>query len=268
MVNKSFGVVNRSSATNEEELYAEELSLAGYTVIENVLTGTELQTFREKLDSVYSLQVGEFSEKQLELLQESFMARLPLAYDDYFIELIRKEKIISILQQVLGNYFVLNLQNGIINMPNQPHHQNAWHRDLPYQDFTISKPLAVSVLYCIDDFSEQTGGTVVVPFSHKTDRMPSERYLRKHARQITAESGSVILFDSMIFHKAGYNSSVQVRRGVNHMFTAPILKQQINIPESLQGKFKEDPFLRMLLGYETTTPKNVYDWRNERLKKK
>jgi hypothetical protein len=48
---------------------------------------------------------------------------------------------------------VLHLQNGIINMPNEEHHQSSWHRDLPYQNWTSSEPLACNVFYCLDNFN-------------------------------------------------------------------------------------------------------------------
>ena len=267
VMEKSFGIQQQTSIAKEEDRHLEEITIHGFTVIEDVLDENELRLAVKKLDEVYQLQLKEFSEQQLESIQEAFLVRLPLAYDDYFIELVKKEKIVLLLRKILGNYFILNLQNGIINMPKQTHYQNSWHRDLPYQDFVISKPLSISVLYCLDDFNPSTGGTFLIPFSHKLDRMPSDPYIEKHSFQVTAKKGSAILFDSMMFHRAGYNTSDQIRRGVNHMFTVPILKQQINIPESLNGKFSDDPFLKRLLGYEDVIPKTAREWRNKRLKK-
>jgi ectoine hydroxylase-related dioxygenase (phytanoyl-CoA dioxygenase family) len=264
---KSFGIRNQVVLNNDTEKHLEELTINGFTIVEDVLSNDELTIAREKLDHVYNMQTKEIAEENLGKINEQLLARLPLAYDDYFIDFLKIERINSILEMVFGNYFILHLQNGIINMPKQAHHQNSWHRDLPYQDFIISKPIAISVLYCIDDFNEATGGTLVIPYSHKLDKMPSITFIENHAKQTIAKAGSVILFDSMIFHRAGYNSSDNIRRGINHIYTSAILKQQINIPESLKGKFSNDPFLKMLLGYETITPASVLDWRNKKLNK-
>src|SRR6185437_4179095 len=265
MKEKSFGILNRTSISDEIEFYLEELKINGFTIIENVISGDDIKIAIEKLNEVYEKQVKEFSDKELERINESLLARLPLSYDDYFLKLATNSKVISLVKRVLGDYFVLHLQNGVINMPQMGHHQNSWHRDLPYQDFVISKPLALSVMVCLDDFNASTGGTIVLPFSHQVNTMPSEEYVQKHAFQTVAPKGSVIIFDSMIFHKAGYNSSNQVRRGINHMYTSAILKQQINIPASLKGKFSDDPFLKMLLGYEAKIADSVYEWRKSRL---
>jgi ectoine hydroxylase-related dioxygenase (phytanoyl-CoA dioxygenase family) len=160
------------------------------------------------------------------------------------------------------------LQNGIINMPGEEHHQSSWHRDFPYQNWVSTEAIGCNVFYCLDDFSEETGGTFLLPFSHKMTHMPSVPYLEKHCIQINAKAGSAVLFDSMLFHKAGYNrSKTQIRRGVNHVYAKAIVRQQINLPEMLKGKYSEDPYLNMLLGYDAQTSLSVVDFRNRRIKK-
>jgi len=63
---KSFGVVNQAQLKdNDVDRYVEELSILGYSIIEDVLTDDELKTARIKLDEVYAMQVKEFSEEEL-----------------------------------------------------------------------------------------------------------------------------------------------------------------------------------------------------------
>jgi hypothetical protein len=72
----------------------------------------------------------------------------------------------------------------------------------------------------------------------------------------------------MLFHKAGYNYSKDIiRRGINNFYARSIVRQQINLPEMLKGKYSEDPFMNMLLGYDAQTSLNVRDFRNRRLSK-
>lgn len=268
MESKSYGIVNQSVLVDETDQHIEELTINGFSIIENLLSEKELIIARKRLDDVYAKQENEFSENDLRNIKELHVARMPFAYDDYFLNIAVNEKIITVIRKILGNYFVLHLQNGIINMPKLEHQQQSWHRDLPYQDFIISKPLAISCLFCLDDFNLSTGGTIVLPHTHKSDKMPSQHFIDEFAMNVTAKSGSVLLFDSMLFHKAGYNSSNQIRRGINHIYTSAILKQQINIPASLNGKYSDDPFLRMILGYDACPPNNVFEWRKDRMNKK
>jgi ectoine hydroxylase-related dioxygenase (phytanoyl-CoA dioxygenase family) len=152
-----------------------------------------------------------------------------------------------------------------MNQASDEHYQVTWHRDLNYQHFTSSRPLALSALYAIDDFTELTGGTNLLPASHKSEVFPSPEYVEQHQKLIEANPGSIIIFDSMVYHRSGFNRSGRVRRGVNHIYTLPLIKQQISLPQMLQGKFSDDPYLRRFLGYDTQTGESVQEWREFKL---
>jgi len=265
---KSYGVTSRHTNTSAEDFYLEELRIKGFSVVSDILNNEELMDVREKLDAIYTTQVNQFGEENLELIHEKNLVRLPLKYHGLFLEKIAaNEKVISLIKKILGEYFILHLQNGIINKPGEAHHQSSWHRDLPYQNFVISKPLAIGALYCIDEFTVETGCTYVVPFTHKTEEIPSAEYIAENKFAVIAKAGAVILFDSMLFHQAGYNASKIIRRGINNVYTTPVLKQQINIPKALQGRYSEDIFLRRFLGYDADVADDDILWREKRLKR-
>ncbi len=265
---KSYGINRSAELVDEMEYHLEEFYHLGYTVVEHVLTEEELDTLRKEMHRVYEVQAETFGKENLKKINEENLARVPLCYSDAYLKLAAHEKMMPYVKKILGNYFLLHLQNGIINMPNEEHHQSSWHRDLPYQNWVASEPIGCNVFYCLDEFTEETGSTILLPFSHKIDHAPSVRYMEKHAVQSVARPGSVLLFDSMLFHKAGYNRSKDtIRRGVNHLYARSIVRQQINLPEMLQGKGSDDPFLNMMLGYDAQTAMNVEAYRDRRLKK-
>ena len=268
MNNEFYGVVPQTILKSSLDRNLEELSILGYTVIEDVIGQEELNELRGKLDAAYKVQQEEVADEfTLESIQEENQVRGPLCYDDHFIDIAKNDKILQIIKAALGNYFLIHLQIGIINQPDVANRQAVWHRDLLYQDFVVSRPIAVSVMLCIDDFNEKTGGTIVVPFSHKLDRMPSAEFIERTGVTIEAKAGSVFFMDSMLIHKAGYNTSGNIRRGLNTIYASGILKQQISFQSQLNGKFKEDPFLNMLLGYDAEASKSVAEWRKRRFNK-
>ena len=161
----------------------------------------------------------------------------------------------------------MNLQNAIINRPNKTHHQASWHRDLPYQNSILTEPLAINALFAIDDFTQETGGTIILPFSHKQSILPSDRYIESHQMTAVAKSGSVVVFDSMLYHRAGNNHSGNIRRALNHLYTKPIIKQQYDIASCVGPRYKGDPFLEMFLGVTSTVPHDDLAWREARLRK-
>src|SRR5262249_34740562 len=263
---KSYGVRESTLVSCGSELAAEEIRICGYTVVPGVLSEPELEAVRRKLDDLYKIQIKEIGgEQRLSEINDLNIVRLPLTYDDIFLHVATNRIALAIIVDLLGDYFILMQQNGIITLPERPNYQASWHRDLSYQHFVSTRPLAVSALFCIDDFSPETGGTHVLPGSHKVEPFPSEEFVKKHERCMSAKAGSALLFDSMLYHRAGANASKFKRRALNHVYTLPFIKQQISIPEALQGRFSEDPFLRKFLGYESEPGKNVTQWRTAKI---
>lgn len=262
---RAYGVTRRVVAQEQEDSRLEELAIRGYTLIPALLGKGELAEVRQRLDRVYQLQVEEIGLPDLERTQEKDLVRCPLAYDPYFLGVALHTAILELMRKLLGTHFILHLQNGIINRPGKVHHQAAWHRDLPYQDFVSSVPLAVSALLCVDRFTAEAGGTLLLPFSHRLDHLPSAEYLARHAVAAEAEEGSLLVFDAMTYHRAGENRATYIRRALNHVFTIPLIKQQISLPAALGPSPPVEGELRSILGYGSEPAESPLAWRRRRL---
>lgn len=265
MQEKFYGKVEQNVVIDEVSRHVEEIMIKGFSIIPNLITEYDLVNWRTKIDTVYQEQERDFGRNALEAIQELDVCRSPLLYDLDFINIVKHPMVLEIVKQFLGEWFILNLQNANINRPSTNHHQSAWHRDLSYQNYIISKPLAINALWVIDEFSAETGGTSLLPFSHKMETLPSDHYIKGNYTSISASAGSVIIFDSMLFHKAGTNRSTIVRRAINHMYTTPIIKQQYDYPRALATiRDQLTPTLERLLGF--TSPVHFDDraWRKAR----
>lgn len=266
---KTFGVKEFSRPLSDVERHVEEIRLVGYTVLEGVLTDAEAGEARAKIDDIYQKQIEEVGREGLEAINDTYNARCLLAYDEFFLGVARRPRVLEIVSRLLGDYFTLMLQNGIINVPQFGDEQNAgyWHRDLNYQHFVSTRPVSVSALFCVDEFSEEMGGTRVLAATHKAEAFPSEEYVRAHEATVCAAPGSVLVFDSMLYHRSGHNRSQRVRRAINHMYTIPFIKQQISLPKMFDGKYADDPFLSKFLGYESETDESVVGFRRRRIER-
>ena len=264
---KSYGIRESTDASSEVELHAESIRVSGYTVLRQLASGEALVRLREALDRTYETQAAEVGGvERLRSIGDADVARCLLAYDPLFLTIAIEPRVLALAERLMGDYFLLQQQNGIINRPIGDNYQSAWHRDLPYQHFVASRPISLSVLWCVDDFNESTGGTWVLPASHKTEPFPSAAYVAAHETPIVAKAGDALAFDSMLFHRAGHNRSPNVRRGLNHVYCLPFLKQQISLPRAL-GRAPDDPFLRRFLGYESEPGDSALEWRTRRLSK-
>lgn len=271
MKHKFYGKVVQRQTSGVFDRELEEIARVGYTIIPGVYSADEIEQWRRLIDAVYQRQEDEFGRRALEAIQDLDIARAPLLYQDEFLGMATHPRILSLMNEIFGDWFILNLQNAIINRPQLGHHQTAWHRDLPYQNFTISQPLSVNVLFIIDDFSVQTGSTHVVPCSHLSEYFPSDAYLDAHNTPVVAPAGSAIVFDSMLYHRAGVNTSQAIRRAVNQIYTVPILKQQYDFPRALIAAGRYDnsfnPEVSRLLGFSSQVAMDDRAWRSARAKR-
>jgi ectoine hydroxylase-related dioxygenase (phytanoyl-CoA dioxygenase family) len=264
-----YGVNEFTKAGNSSAIHAEEILIRGYTIVPNALSAEDVKLAKSKLEIVYETQLKELEKGVIEKINDTDIARALLVYDDFFLNKVAlNTAVIDILKIILGKYFIIREQNGIINRANSPNYQLKWHRDLLYQHFTCSRPFAVSALFCLLDFNEDNGGTFILPASHKTEAFPSEDYILKNEICANAPVGSAIVFDSMLYHRAGHNKSKNDRIGLNNMYVQPYIKQAISFPKMLKGKYSDDPFLNMFLGYDSETDDNVMAWRMKRLARK
>jgi ectoine hydroxylase-related dioxygenase (phytanoyl-CoA dioxygenase family) len=173
----------------------------------------------------------------------------------------------GLVSRLLGDYFVLSQQNSVVLQPMTAHDQSQYHRDLPYQHFVSTQPLAVNALFCVDPFTVESGATLVIPGSHKYEPFPSAQTIRRLERTTVAPEGSFIVLDAMVFHRSGANRGMAPRRAINHVFVLPFIRQQIDLPAALGGRYANDPMLRRLLGYDVQTPASVAQWRAQRTPK-
>lgn len=247
----------------KEELdeHLENIRIKGYTLLQDVITREECKMISSKLDKLEELQEKEFGIDRLKNLGELGIIRVPIEKDDYFQNLILNKDVFQVVSAIVNDTAILHLQNGVILHPTIHHTQANFHRDLTFLNFTSNKPFSISVFWAIDDFDKTSGGTWIVPSTHKISDWPSDEYLQNNAIQINADAGSVLIFDSMLIHKGGENKGNKKRRAVNHMYTRPFIKQQIDFPTLMKGRFDMESKISQVLGFWSIPPKNVEEYR-------
>lgn len=262
----SYGVTRARKDGDETDLVVEELFNLGCTTFDSGLSPEELQEIREGLARVYDLQSAEMKSAGLELAgsKDADVVRCPLVYDTVFIKLATNKRLVDVCTRIFGDSFVLLQQNGLINQPVRKHYQTNWHRDLPFQHWTATAPLAVAALLCVDEFNETTGGTYLLPGTHRAEEFPSDSFVLKHQQVTIAKAGTFLLMDAMAYHRAGANTSQGPRRAVNHLIGRAFLGQQIDIPSLLGPSHAEDSFKARYFGYKWKPQPSVVAWRSQR----
>ncbi len=252
-----YGVLTRDQPSPGEEEAAEQVRRLGYAVLDSGYGPAQLQALSERFEQAHESYLATWGAERLRGLNEHWTIRALLTHADaMFMDLAVNPVLLKVLRLLIEGKFILNQQNGIINPPGESYNQGAWHRDLPYQHFVSSRPLAVNALFCIDDFTKDNGSTFVLPASHKMEAFPSVHYVKKNALQVEARAGQFILLDCMLFHSGGFNQSDRKRRAVNHVYNIPYFKQQINLPGNMSADGLSAE-MQELLGFNYREPVSI-----------
>lgn len=254
---RSYGVLRQEPDGDDIDLAAERVRRLGFAVFDAGLGEQELQTLSSAFDQTREAYIQCHGRERLERIDELNTVRAPLVHGDpWFLRLATLPRLLALVSRLISGTYILNQQNGVINPPGHDYNQGAWHRDLPYQHFVSSRPIAVNALFCLDAFRSDNGATHVLPASHRAEDFPSSAFVQEQALQVLAPAGSFLVLDAMLFHSGGSNRSGQERRAVNHLFTIPYIKQQICLPECLSPDGL-DAAQRALLGFRNVEPPSV-----------
>lgn len=254
-----YGVNTQSRSENAVDQAVESIKLLGYAVVDGGYDAAQIGRFESAFDRALKLTHDRHGGREnLAKIDEHNTVRALLGTDRLFLDLALNPAVTAVARRLVGDYIVLNQQNGIVNPPNRQHYnQAAFHRDLPYQHFVSSHPLAINALFCIDPFTVENGATYVVPASHKMEAFPSDGLVRGTQLQVSAKAGSFIILDCMLFHSGGINRTSAARRAVNHLYTVPFIRQQIDLPVMLGPDYAQEPDVRRFLGYDVQTAPSV-----------
>ncbi|OXT02974.1 phytanoyl-CoA dioxygenase [Notoacmeibacter marinus] len=254
MAVKNYGVKHRTPPGDVVDRALEQLKLVGYAVVDSGYDAEEQAEIAAAFDRAHAAQAERYGADALREIDEHNTVRMPMLYEAIFGKLAQNPRVLAITEHLIGGSystgtFILNQQNGIVNPAGKDYNQAAYHRDLPYQHFTSSRPLALNALYCVDPFTSENGATLVVPGTHKSEPFPSDDTVRALERQITASAGSFLVLDCMVYHSGAPNRSTADRRAVNHVYTIPMIRQQIDMPAILGHRDDLSDDARKLFGY-------------------
>jgi ectoine hydroxylase-related dioxygenase (phytanoyl-CoA dioxygenase family) len=234
----------------------QDLDQLGYAVVEGVLAGMFLQQTRDAMYRVQGAIRDEVGEARLSRAGELGVLRLMLRFDDHFFRFLEIPELVAVVDRVLSPTAILHLQNGFI-LPSHAEgekpavFQTRYHQDFPR---VLNGYLAsLNVFFAIDAFTATNGATWVVPGTQQRIEPPSPEEISTRAHPVECPAGSMILFDSTLWHAAGANTSGRDRLAINHQFTRSFIKQQIDYVRALGEDVvtSQAPRTQQLLGWYT-----------------
>ena len=149
--------------------------------------------------------------------------------DPVFSDLAEHPVALALVRATLGWPALLSNISGNITGPGAS--AGVLHADQIFvpEPWPPAAPQGMNVAWCIDDFTRENGATEVVVGSHRWNRLPTAADADVLPVPAEAPAGSVIAFESRIWHRTGANSSRAERRAaVFPFYTTPIYRTQEN----------------------------------------
>ncbi len=220
--------VRDDTLTSEEK---GRLDRDGFLPLEGVLTTAEAAQFGARLDEL-AAQEGERA--GLEVHQESGTDRLSdlVNKDTRFDICFTHPRVLAGIAHVLGlsREFKLSSLNSRAALPGeglQSLHQD-WSGAVAPGDYYVCNSI-----WLLDDFTEINGATRVVPGSHRSGKTPREEMedtTRAHPEEVklVAPAGTVVVFNSHVWHGGTRNESSARRRAMHAYFCRRDQPQQLD----------------------------------------
>jgi len=238
---------------------SEVLQREGWVLLPGVLDAALVQRARVQLERAYERQ------RRIQIANgvghgtDGTVHHLPLE-DGVFLEVLECARLNELLDEFFGGPYILNTYGGVLNLPDNLSYVGRIHRDL--RTFSGTLPLMAQWLVMLDDFSEENGATYLLNGSHTLANPPEEEAFFAAATRAVGSAGSIVVFNSNLWHAAGVNKSAGPRRALTIAFTRPFVKQQLDYPRAL-GYERGDGFSprqRQLLGYNARVPSSLDEW--------
>ena len=205
----------------------DQLDELGYLPLPGLLSAAQVAAFRERVEAITG---AEGARAGIEVSQEAGANRLSnLADKDPLFDLCYTHpSILAAMNHVLQSDFKLSSLNSRASLPGeglQALHAD-WGGGVEPGDYQVCNSIWLLV-----DFTEENGATRIVPGSHRSGLSPGEALEDPWAKhpdeiQLTAPAGTVVIFNSHLWHGGTVNQSDSPRYALHSYFTRRQQDQQ------------------------------------------
>ena len=236
-----------------------ELKEEGITFLPAVYSQKECENYINLCEKTVEL----FKNKGTKLDPKTQVIQNPFRHNTLFIELVYNKILDEVLSKLIDEDYIL-INSNIINRKLKPEINtggftlgNDWHTDSRYVGgVRLEKGFSYIAIIMFNDFTTENGATLYVPKSHLKREKP-ERNANYEAKQMLGKAGTMVIFDSGLWHKAG--ASTNNNRWSTYNYYGPwFVKPYFRYPEMLGQEYgkKLNKNLRRLLHYTSTPPLN------------
>jgi hypothetical protein len=233
--------------------WVEQIRAEGFVVIPNIIPAAECD------DVSARLQVVAKRWRRTEAFNKLDVSHVPglINFDQTVARYIADDQVLAVAEKLLGKNLRVSFTTLQTNEAGKE--RSEWHADWPYNQWNachLPAPypdlvMHLTSLLMISPFTEQNGGTLVVPGSHREPNNPTDPTLgidlhgaHPNEFRVTGSAGSMAIFDSRTWHAAPANPSNKPRISVGVRYAPWWLNLEPLDPNSeLRRQWVDEPGL-------------------------
>jgi hypothetical protein len=217
-----------------------QVQMSGFCVLKDVIPKAECVTIRQRVLDAVARESANYPDAPK---QVGFVPGI-INHEQSFAPYLADERMMKLAGALLGDQLRISFTSAIINQPGNA--RGAWHADWPFNQrnaghVPVPYPDAVfhlTTLWMLSPFGGDNGGTLIVPGSHRSSSNPTDGNTfpsetpfptEQHAH---GEAGSVLVFDSRLWHAASPNRTDEPRVALAVRYAPWWLNLEILRPES------------------------------------
>lgn len=156
--------------------------------------------------------------------------------------------------------YILHACNPVGGFPNYDTYTHKVHRDVA--TYIPNYNLRINMLVMLDDFTIENGATRVLSGSHIYPEQPDDKSFDESSVPILGKAGSVVLFNSYLWHKGCPNRTSQSRVALTLTFGPAFIKPQMDYARLLGENYGNNlsDLSRQILGYNSRVPVSLDEW--------
>jgi ectoine hydroxylase-related dioxygenase (phytanoyl-CoA dioxygenase family) len=221
--------------------HGQNIASKGYTVLERFIDVNIVDEIKSKLN------LPESSEHQV---RHGNLLEL----DPIFGSMLKDSTVLSIVQMFLENEVkCATWSSNTLYTERSDSYKPHWHVDFPYHDipsscWTRNTAMSAQVLWLLDDFTIENGGTHIVPGSNLFHTAPTmENMVGKVVDVVQYPKGSVIVSHGAWWHSQGCNTTEKSRTCLLGTYIQKWLASKDDMVSQYNNMAYQDEALRKLL---------------------
>ena len=228
--------------------YLRRLKQDGWCVVEQVIPESEAGRLREEVAASTRAHQNPATAEQKGIGHVGGF----IQYDQSLAPYLPDQRVLDPIEGLLGPHVKVSFTTATINLSGNA--RGGWHADWPFNQNNAGHlpapypdtPMHVTTLWMLSAFTEENGGTLVVPGSHRVPNNPTGDIdvdpLEPYPTEInaTGSAGSVLVMDSRLWHATAPNITDEPRVSVVVRYAPWWLNTRILMPGSPERQMMVD----------------------------